>query len=362
VKEKHRSFLIINPFGIGDVLFSTPFIRNIKESFSSAKIFYLCNKRTCPILENHPLVDKTFIYERDEFEAIKKVSNYQWIKKLWGFISEIKKENIDVAIDLSLNTQFGFFSWLAGIKTRIGYNYKNRGFFLTKKIKFSGYNDKHVADYYLGLLEFIGIEPRHKKIELFLKEEHRERANALCRKYAINDNDSLIVIAPCGGASWGAESFRKHWAKDKFAELADKLIEKFKVKIIFAGNRNERNIIEEIERLMRHVSIKVIDLPLGDFLALLNKAKIIVANDGGPLHMGLALGIKTVSIFGPVDERVYGPYSEEKSKHIVIKKDLSCRPCYRGFRLAQCHLERKCLNEITVDDVFSAVESLLRQN
>jgi len=120
MKNKLKSFLIINPFGIGDVLFSLPLIKNLKESFPTSKIFYLCNKRTYPVLENNSLINKTFVYERDEFEAVKKISKVLWIKKIRKFILEIKKENIDIAIDLSLNPQFGFFSWFAGIKKRIG--------------------------------------------------------------------------------------------------------------------------------------------------------------------------------------------------------------------------------------------------
>ena len=65
--EEFKSFLLINPFGIGDVVFSTPLIANLKEKFPRARIFYLCNKKVYPILKNHPSIEKVFIYERDEF-------------------------------------------------------------------------------------------------------------------------------------------------------------------------------------------------------------------------------------------------------------------------------------------------------
>ena len=75
--------------------------------------------------------------------------------------------------------------------------------------------------------------------------------------------------------------------------------------------------------------------------------------------MAVALGVKTVSMFGPVDEKVYGPYPSNE-KHAVIKKDLPCRPCYKAFKFTGCSNNRKCLKDITVDEVYGQVKGLLR--
>ena len=110
MKNKTATFLIINPFGIGDVLFSTSLIQNINEFFPDSKINYLCNRRAYPVLENHPLVNRIFVYERDEFEVIKQKSKSKWLMAIGRLISQIRKEKIDIVFDLSLNSQFGFFA------------------------------------------------------------------------------------------------------------------------------------------------------------------------------------------------------------------------------------------------------------
>ena len=74
--------------------------------------------------------------------------------------------------------------------------------------------------------------------------------------------------------------------------------------------------------------------------------------------MAVALGVKTVSMFGPVDEGVYGPYPPSV-KHIVVKKDLPCRPCYKDFRFTGCSNSRRCLEDISVDKVFEEAKRLL---
>ena len=162
------NILIVNPFGIGDCLFTTPLIHTLKEKFPRHKLGFLCNKRTAGLLKNNTFLDRMFIYERDDFKRLLSVSWQKWFRAFNGFIGEIKKEKFDLAIDLSLAANLGFFLWLAGIKKRIGYNYKNRGYYLTDSIKLAGYEDKHIVEYYNGLLELVEIKPKYNHLEIYL--------------------------------------------------------------------------------------------------------------------------------------------------------------------------------------------------
>ena len=95
---------------------------------------------------------------------------------------------------------------------------------------------------------------------------------------------------------------------------------------------------------------------LGQTAAMLRLADLAIMNDGGPLHMAVAVGAKTVSIFGPVDDRVYGPYPP--AGHKVVAAPVACRPCYRRFRRAQCdHVS--CLKQIEVEDVLAKAGAFL---
>jgi len=164
---KSRSFLIINPFGIGDVLFSTPLIRQLHEAHPGAKIYYLCNRRTSTFLKNHPLITKLFIYERDEFRAAEKRSFWAGAAMLIRFLFSIWREHIDTAIDLSLNSKFGLYAILAGIPVRAGFDHKKRGRFLNRKLPLEGFESKHAAEYYLDILSLIGITPRITPMEIY---------------------------------------------------------------------------------------------------------------------------------------------------------------------------------------------------
>ena len=164
-----KKILLINPFGIGDVLFTTPIIHTLKDSLPGVKIGYICNRRTSAILENNPFIDFVFVYERDEFQQIRNESFINWIKKNIDFLSKIRQQDFNLAIDFSLNSQYEFFSWFAGIKERVGYNYKNRSWLLTKKIKLECYSDKHIVEYYAELLKLIGLDLKYKKLFLTME-------------------------------------------------------------------------------------------------------------------------------------------------------------------------------------------------
>jgi heptosyltransferase-2 len=367
--KQPNSFLIINTFGIGDVLFSTPLLSNLKENFGEAKIFYLCNRRVYPVLKNHPLIEKIFIYERDEFEDVRKQSKLAWLKKIFAFISDIRKEKIEVVLDLSLNSQFGFFAWFGGIKKRLGLDYKGRGRFLTDKIEINGYQDKHVVDYYLSLLNLLNIKPKESKLQVYADEVSKLWADNFIKDNGISNSDFLIGVAPCGGQAFGKDASVKRWPEDKFSALIDKLIEEFSAKVlIFAGPNEKREVSNIISGLNNSAKcFEFTDCSLDQIIAMIGKCKLFIGNDTGPLRFADALVEKVIGIFGPVDEAVYGLYpSDLANKRIIINEGLSCRPCYKKFRLPECKYELKCLRDISVAEVFDTATQLvtddLKQN
>ena len=352
---------MINPFGIGDVVFSTPLLKNLKKAYPEADIFFLANRRAYPLIENHPFIKKVFVYERDEFEKAKKQSKLMWLKKFFAFIAEIRKEKIEVCIDLSINPQFGFFAYLAGIKKRVGLDYKKRCIFLTDKLEIEGFENKHVVEYYLDTLKLLKIPVEKTSLEIYPTQESKNWA-----KYFLESNglekELIIGMIPFGGESWGKDAKRRWWPKENYALLADLLIKEFRAKIfIFVGPR-EKEYGKQLFRLIKEKDSCFMfdEIDLKNLVSLLDYCDLIIGNDGGPLKIANALGKKNISIFGPVDEKVYGPYPPDSSCVKVIKKDIACRPCYKRFRLSPCNNKYACLLQIKVEEVFSEIKKLLR--
>ena len=357
-KNSIKKVLIYNPFGIGDVIFSTPMLMVLAKNIPGVNISYICNTRTYWILKNNPYVNDIIVYEKDHFRQLAENSKPRFLKKLILFFKKIKSINADALIDLSLNYQASLAAKFMRIPKRIGFNYRGRGRFLTDKIDLDGFEKKHVVFYYMDLLKLLGLEANSKVFtEVFVSGEDEKwsdesiKKNNLCGKI-------ILGLIPGGGKSWGINARYRRWPVSNFAHVAGKVIDNFNYSIILFGDIAEIDLCSNIESFIHH---KVINMcgktTIGQLLALMKKCSMILCNEGGPLHIAVALGVPTVSIFGPVDEKIYGPYSEDNGKHIVINSETKCRPCYSKFKHNEC-TNVACLNSISEDEVFGAIKKL----
>jgi len=354
----HKRILIINPFGIGDVLFSTPLISAIKEKYSGSYIAYICNIRTKEILETNPDVDEVFVFERDEYRSLLKKSKIKALKRLLSFWMEIKKGRFDLLLDLSLGKEYAFFSWLIGIKERRGFNYKGRGRFLTHRIPFEEFNDKPVAEYYLDVISGAQVHKCTSTQATVLVTTDKDKAyvDDFLKKAGVGEHDALVGIAPGGGASYGKEKAHyKRWAPEKFVLLSDR-IESSGARLILLGGPKERDLIKDVALKMQNKPLIASDMKIREIAYLIKKCKALICNDGGLLHIAVSQDTPTISIFGPTDENVYGPYSPSK-RHVIMKSNADCRPCYKRFRLPECSTI-KCMGDISVETVFNAFKNL----
>ena len=355
-----RKFLIVNPFGIGDILFTTPVIRAIKDSEPQSLIAYWCNERVRDMLSANPCLYRIFALSRGDLKKIYRRSLWKGISRSLNLVRDIRREKFDVLLDFSLDHRYSLIASLAGIKRRIGFNYKGRGRFLTDRIDIEGYSDKHAVEYYLGLLRPLQITPNNLNLELFLSEDDKGIASGILKNGGITDNDLVVGVAPGAGASWGKDARLKHWPARKFAELADRIAAEYKARIIILGDSPERPIADEMISNMREKPLDLTGrLSLGGLTAVVGRVNLMITNDGGPLHIAVALGKKTLSFFGPVDPKVYGPYPVDERRHAVIRKGLDCSPCYLNFHLSACLKNKECLETIDVDSAFKAAAGLL---
>ncbi|MFH1771361.1 MAG: glycosyltransferase family 9 protein [Candidatus Omnitrophota bacterium] len=355
-----RKILIFNPFGIGDVLFTTPLIRNLKENLRECSISYIANRRTESLLEHNPYIDKVFVFEKDELRNLGRKSKPALIRQLYNFYKQIKKESYDVVFDLSMNQQYGFFLKLLNISMRIGYNFKKRGRFLTHSIDLPfGFKDKHVARYYLDLLGFLKIKASEYPFEIYISEQDRLRALDIFTKYGLKNHDIILGICPGSGDSWQDSAYYKRWPKENFIRLCNLFNKEKGFKIVLFGSKKEKDLCDEIAKSLDGEPLNLCSkVTLGQFCCLLSLCSLIITNDGGPFHISQSLEKSVIGFFGPVDERVYGVYPGHKNSY-AIKSDVSCRPCYKGFKFQGCSLDKKCLRDIDYKYVVSLVEELL---
>ncbi|MFC1804529.1 glycosyltransferase family 9 protein [Candidatus Omnitrophota bacterium] len=350
-----KRILIVNPFGIGDVLFTTPLVRALKDNLPGVSIGYWCNERVSGLLGCNTRIDRIFALSRGD---LKKKPALSAAKSFLALVSALKKEKFDTAFDFSLDHRYGLLTKLIGVKRRIGYNYRNRGRFLTEKIDLEGYADKHIIEYYLDLLKITDIIAQDRRMELSVPQDFKSKAKDLLLP-ARSKSGRLVGILPGAGASWGRDAHFKHWPAAKFGQLADCLIKESGAQVVLLGDQSEKQIGEVLIKSSQSEVLNLIGrTSIGELTAVINELDLLITNDGGPLHIAVALGKKTISFFGPVDAKVYGPYPADTGRHIVLKKGLDCSPCYTKFRLRECLRDRECLEGITVGEASEAARRL----
>ncbi|MFH1414093.1 MAG: lipopolysaccharide heptosyltransferase II [Candidatus Omnitrophota bacterium] len=341
--ELSKRILIFDVNWLGDVLFSTATIRNIRRNFPYSHIACIVPSRCYPILKDNPYLNEVIIFDEED-------RHRGFFSKL-GFIRKLRSRNFDTVFLLHRSLTRAFICWLAGIPQRIGYYTRKRGFLLTKKVKRSKRDRSHRIDYYLDIIENAGLRVEDRYTEFFIKEQDSNFINEFLKQKSIKKDDYLVVINP--GGNW----LPKRWPKEYWAELADRLISESKVKVIISGSLRDVTLAREIKDLMKEKPIIASGrLNLKQLGVLCKRTNLFITADTGPLHIANAVGAKQIiAIFGPTAPEITGPYPLKNVT--ILKKDIGCKmPCYE----VKCK-DNRCMKSVTVGDVFKEVKSKLNR-
>lgn len=352
--------LVGNPFGIGDVLFSLPLVRALRRAFPGGFLGFLCNGRTEELVAGWPELNWHRRFEKDEFRRVWARSRRQGMQMLLGLVDEVRRERFDLFLDLSLGWHYGLAAALAGIRRRVGFDFRRRGRFLTRRMPLTGFDQQPVPEYYLDLLPLAGISRAAPPDgPLTLSAEVERRVDRCWADLALPRDRKIVTLVPGGGTSWGRDASYKHWPAERFAQVGDSLASRHGAQVVVVGDQQEEPICRQVAERMQQKPKLGVQFPSLLLLAgLLKRSDVVIGNDGGTLHLASAVGARTVSIFGPVDGSVYGPYPA-RPIHRVVSLGLACRPCYRSFRFPPCPWDNRCLKELGVEPVLKAADALL---
>ncbi|MFB3136535.1 MAG: glycosyltransferase family 9 protein, partial [Nitrospirales bacterium] len=145
----------------------------------------------------------------------------------------------------------------------------------------------------------------------------------------------------------------KAWPAERFASLSDALIEQG-LKVVLIGHSDDQGIGDVVQGTAKHKLISLIgQTSLMVLAGLMKRCALFIGNDGGPMHMAVAVGCPVVALFGPTDPMVWGPKGKQTA---VLYKGLDCRDCfYPGcFRG-----ESSCMKQISVDEVYEAARRFI---
>jgi len=339
-KLKAERILIFDVNWLGDVLFSSAAIRNIRRNYPDSYIACVIPSRCYPILKGNPHLDEVIIF--DEHDRHKGP-----LDKL-SFVSLLKKKKFDTVFLLHRSFSRALICRLAGINQRIGHYTKKRAFLLTKKIMPPKQDSLHRIDYYLDVIEKAGLRVEDRYLDFFFSPEDEEQVDSFLKKNLLKAGDFIVAINP--GGNW----MPKRWPADYWAHLADELISQTSAKIIITGSISDLLLAGQIKDAMKHsplIACGVFNIKQLGVLA--KRVELFISSDTGPLHIANAVGAKKIiAIFGPTSKNITGPYPD--TNVVVLQKDVGCRiPCYK----VNCP-DNRCMRAVTPQDVLAQVNKL----
>jgi heptosyltransferase-2 len=159
-----------------------------------------------------------------------------------------------------------------------------------------------------------------------------------------------IALAP--GASYGSA---KCWLPERFAAVADGLVDEFGADVILFGTSSEIEICRQIAERMRHRPVSFAGQTRMDELpALFSRCQLFLGNDSGAMHVAAAVGLPVVAVFGSTDPEGTSPVT---AKQILVRHAVSCSPCF----LRECPIDHRCMTRVSVEDVRRAAVKMIEE-
>lgn len=332
--------LIFEPNWLGDVIFTTPIFKAIKAQDKDSYLEVILPKRCSDVLRHNPFVDE--IIEFDE-----KTSHRNLIEKV-KFINQLRAKKYDKVILLHRSLSRTLLCALAGINQRAGYAYSKRAFILTEKIPIINKDKVHKQDYYLNLIEKIGIKVHDRSCQFYLSTKEKNWADKIINE---NAKDIKHLIALNLLTNWNP----KNWSIDNFIKLVSILKDKLaSVKFFLTSQKTDARFLPLLKKhrnLLVDLTGKTSLLELG---GLYEKMHLVVSGDSGPLHLAAAVKTKYIGIYGPTDPFLTGVRNNTQGK-IIFENDSCPTPCY----IRDCDKEYICMSKVSPGKVSQAVLELL---
>jgi len=346
------NILIVKLSAIGDVIHTLPALNAIRARYPDAHITWVVEEAAAGLIRGHRALDRVLVSKRKAWiKSLCGTSRHLAMKEIRGFIRELRGTRYDMVLDFQALLKSGMIVALARGGRKIGFDrgmehMEHSYLFLNERIAPVDMNI-HALTRNLMMLERIGIHSDRVVYDLPIQAEDRQTVARLTAGTA--SEGPLVAVNPM--TRWDT----KLWLNDRFADLADRLVDGCRARVVFTGSAEDHAVVEHIRAMMTQPSVNLAgQTTLMTLAALYEKADVVVTTDTGPMHLAAAVGTPVVALFGPTAPWRTGPFGPQ---HRVIRADLACSPCFKRH----CDTTA-CMEHIRVDQVMEAVQDIMSRN
>ena len=335
------NILVIKISSVGDVVLVTASLRAIRRKFPKAKIYCLVGKESMEVLQRCPYLDGIIIYDSKE--------QHKGLRGLLKIAKKLQRHKFDKIVDFQNNLKSHLLAFLSFSRESYGYDNGKLGSLLTHRLKNEIRNIPPV-EHQFQLLKILGIEHDQRNfLELWPSPKDFDYAQELLNSEWLGNSENIIGINISASEKWKT----KNWPLVHIARLCDILSSK-NIRVLITGTEKDKNSARELLSITKaKPAIFVGKTDLLQLAALIKSCKVYITPDSAPMHVAAAVKTPFIAFFGPTGSVRHLPPAE---KYIVLRKDLSCSPCYSS----RCRiLTHACMREISPEEVAEKVGELM---
>ncbi len=330
-----RRILIIKPSAIGDIVHALPILNLIRRRWPDAHITWVVTPACAGMVERHPQIDEVIRFDRNRYSDF--WFNPRTALAMRRFFRKVRKPSFDLVIDLQGLFRSGWLTWQTRAPMRVGFA-NAREFapmFYTHRVE-SSWAD-HAIERYLCIARALGCGDEPLEFKFAVDDQDRAAAGVLL------PNRPFAVLVP--GANWAT----KRWPAERFAAMVEPLHERFGLESIVVGGPGDGPLAAQIQGAIDFTG----RTNLRQLVAVLERASLVIAGDTGPMHIASALGRPLVTLYGPTDAELTGPF---RRMDTVVQLDIVCRPCFSR----KCS-HQSCLRWMEIEPVLRVAEEQLKK-
>lgn len=323
--------LFIRPGGIGDAVLLIPAIRAFNIRYPEATVEVLAEKRNAATFEMCAGVEQIFCY--DDWRDWRKLFSRQY----------------DVVIDTE---QWHYLSAviarLLRAPVRCGFSTNERYKFFTHSVSYC--HDCYEVQSFFSLLSVFDVQDNGSVAIPYLMLPVAVESRCISFLKPLSGKP-YVVLFP------GASIAERRWSTTSFSALAQRFLQ-HGLAVVVVGGKDDLLVGKQIvAQIPKGYGLNLAgETTLPETAGILNGAVLLVSGDSGVLHLAVGIGCPTVSLFGPGIEKKWAPRG---SKHQVVNLNLTCAPCTRFGTTPECADRGRCINDISVDMVWSVTTSLI---
>ncbi|MGE0492609.1 MAG: lipopolysaccharide heptosyltransferase II [Vulcanimicrobiota bacterium] len=334
--------------GLGDVLLSTPLVRELRKAHPQAEIDFLARRSTAAVLRRNP-----DIHELLELPG----KAPKMPGEMLELASKLRQRNYDAALILWSVTGLAWTLFLARIPRRVGQDSRlGYSFLYTHKVRVRsehGDDQTHWTEILLDYGRALGLEPTDPKVVYEVDPAAREKARQLLQD---SPGEGPLVGFHTGK---GMPLTSQRWPVDAFAAWARQLVLELPGRLVLTGGPDE---VELVAAVQKRLGVPCLNLAgqtdLDTLAAVAEQCRVFVCPDSGPMHLAAAVGTPVVGIYA-LDEDFPRRWAPFGTRHRIIRpQNRNCRP---GCLKATCP-DFRCYRQVQADEIVKAARELLEES